>query len=243
MMTVHEVSRLAGVSVRTLQYYDRIGLLHPAERTEAGYRLYDAAALETLQQILLYRELAFPLKDIRRIIRSPAFDREKALDQQIELLRIKKAHLESLISLACRIRKTGGKANMDFSAFDTKKMDAYAAQAKASWGATGEYHEFEQKSRDRTQVQTMELNEQMMQIFAAFGAAKEKSPASGEAQSLVRQLQDFITEHFYTCSDQILASLGQMYAGGGEMSENIDSRGGEGTAAFAGEAIRIHCAK
>lgn len=86
MMTVHEVSRLTGVSIRTLQYYDQIGLLHPAEYTEAGYRLYDDAALETLQQILLFRELEFPLKDIRRIIQSPSFDREKALEQQIELL-------------------------------------------------------------------------------------------------------------------------------------------------------------
>ena len=69
MMTVHEVSRLTGVSIRTLQYYDKIGLLRPAEYTGAGYRLYDGEALETLQQILLFRELEFPLKDIRRIIR------------------------------------------------------------------------------------------------------------------------------------------------------------------------------
>ena len=86
MKTVHEVSRLTGVSIRTLQYYDRIGLLHPAEYTGAGYRLYDDTALEALQQILLFRELEFPLKDIQRIIRSPSFDRQKALDQQIALL-------------------------------------------------------------------------------------------------------------------------------------------------------------
>ena len=90
MMTVHEVSRLTGVSIRTLQYYDRIGLLHPAGHTEAGYRLYDEAALETLQQILLFRELEFPLKDIKKIIGSPDFDRSKALGQQIELLELKK---------------------------------------------------------------------------------------------------------------------------------------------------------
>ena len=88
MMTVHEVSRLTGVSIRTLQYYDRIGLLPPAEYTEAGYRLYDDTALETLQQILLFRELEFPLKEIRQIIQSPAFDRRKALEQQVELLSI-----------------------------------------------------------------------------------------------------------------------------------------------------------
>ena len=106
MMTVHEVSKLAGVSIRTLQYYDNIGLLHPAEYTEAGYRLYDDTALETLQQILLFRELEFPLKEIKGIIQSSAFDRQKALDQQIELLQLKKEHLENLIDLACGIKTT-----------------------------------------------------------------------------------------------------------------------------------------
>ena len=77
MMTVKEVSRLTGVSVRTLQYYDQIGLLHPGTRTEAGYRLYDAATLETLQQILLFRELKFSLKEIAVILQNPHFDRER----------------------------------------------------------------------------------------------------------------------------------------------------------------------
>ena len=85
MMTVNEVSKLTGVSIRTLQYYDRIGLLHPAKYTEAGYRLYDDTALERLQQILFFRELEFPLKDIREIVGSPGFDRSKA---QVTVLRM-----------------------------------------------------------------------------------------------------------------------------------------------------------
>ena len=81
MMTVHEVSRYTGVTVRALQYYDRIGLLSPAERTPAGYRLYDEGSLERLQQILLFRELGFSLDDIRRILDSPDFDWNRALTQ------------------------------------------------------------------------------------------------------------------------------------------------------------------
>ena len=243
MMTVHEVSRLTGVSIRTLQYYDKIGLLHPAEYTEAGYRLYDDTAMETLQQILLFRELEFPLKDIRQIISSPSFDRSKALEQQIELLQLKKEHLENLIDLACGIKMTGVKPHMDFSAFDTKKLDEYAAQAKASWGTTPEYLEFEQKSAGRSQAENMDLNARMMQIFAEFGAIRNESPASEKARQLVKKLQDFITEHFYTCSDQVLSGLGQMYAGGGDMTANIDRYGGEGTAAFANEAIQAYCSK
>lgn len=243
MMTVHEVSRLTGVSIRTLQYYDQIGLLHPAEYTEAGYRLYDDTALETLQQILLFRELEFPLKEIKGIIRNPAFDRQKALSQQIELLQLKKEHLENLIDLARGIKMTGVKRNLDFSAFDTKKIDEYAAQAKASWGKTPEYHEFEERSRTRSKEEESALAQQMMAIFAEMGEHKGGDPALAPVQALVARLQDFITKHYYTCTDQILAGLGQMYAGGGDMTANIDRAGGEGTAVFAAKAIKVFCAK
>ena len=240
MMTVHEVSRLTGVSIRALQYYDRIGLLRPASYSEAGYRLYDDESLETLQQILLFRELEFPLKEIKRIIQAPSFDRNKALEQQIKLLRLKKEHLERLIDLAREI-KEGGTAQMDFSAFDTAKMEEYAAQAKASWGTTAAYREYEEKSKDRPAEKELELGEQMMQIFAELGKVKDGSPASEEAQALVRKLQAFITEHYYACSREILSGLGRMYAGGGEMTENIDRYGGAGTGVFANEAIQIYC--
>ena len=240
MMTVHEVSRLTGVSIRALQYYDRIGLLRPASYSEAGYRLYDDESLETLQQILLFRELEFPLKEIKRIIQAPSFDRNKALEQQIELLRLKKEHLEKLIDLAREI-KEGGTAQMDFSAFDTAKMEEYAAQAKASWGTTAAYREYEEKSQNRSTEKELELGEQMMQIFAELGKVKDGSPASEEAQALVKKLQAFITEHYYACSKEILSGLGRMYAGGGEMTENIDRCGGAGTGVFANEAIQIYC--
>ena len=145
MMTVNEVSKLTGVSIRTLQYYDKIGLLHPAKYTEAGYRLYNDAALETLQQILLFRELEFPLKDIKEIISRPDFDRSKALEQQIKLLTLKKEHIENLIDLAKGIKLLGVR-KLKFEAFDTSKIDEYAAQAKAYWGKTPAYKEFEEKS-------------------------------------------------------------------------------------------------
>ena len=243
MMTVHEVSRLTGVSIRTLQYYDRIGLLPPAEYTEAGYRLYDDTALETLQQILLFRELEFPLKEIRQIIQSPAFDRRKALEQQVELLELKKERLDRLIALARGIQTTGVKQNMDFSAFDTKKLDEYATRAKEAWGDTPAYKEFEQKAKGRTDTENAELNRQMMAIFADFGAIRDTDPAGEAAQALVRRLQDFISAHHYNCTARILSGLGQMYAAGGEMTENIDRAGGIGTAEFSAKAIAVYCAK
>ena len=240
MRTVHEVSKLTGVSIRTLQYYDRIGLLRPTEYTQAGYRLYDDTALETLQQILLFRELEFPLKDIKRIISNPDFDRSKALGQQIELLKLKKEHIENLIDLAIGIKAIGVK-ELTFDAFDTRKIDEYAAQAKASWGTTPAYKEYEEKSKGRTKEEDINIGKGMMDIFAEFGTIRNTDPASEEAQTLVKKLQDYITEHFYTCTKEILSSLGKMYGGGGDFTASIDNYGGEGTAVFAHQAIEIYC--
>lgn len=240
MMTVNEVSKLTGVSIRTLQYYDKIGLLHPAKYTEAGYRLYDDAALEKLQQILLFRELEFPLKDIKKIISSPDFDRSKALEQQIELLQMKKEHIENLIDLAKGIKLLGVR-KLAFDAFDTKKIDEYAAQAKASWGTTPAYKEFEEKSKGRSREEDQKIYQGMIDIFGEFGQIRDTDPASAEAQALVKKLQNYITEHMYTCTREILSGLGKMYAGGGDFTKNIDSYGGEGTAVFAARAIEIYC--
>lgn len=240
MMTVHEVSRLTGISIRTLQYYDKIGLLAPDKVTEAGYRLYDERGLEKLQQILLFRELEFPLGDIREIVNSPGFERKKALSQQIELLLLKKEHIESLIELARKTLETG-ESSMNFDVFNTDKLKDYAAQAKASWGETAAYREFEQKSLGRSKEEETSLAGQMMGIFAEFGMVKDDDPASDAAQSLVRKLQAFITKNYYTCTKDILSGLGKAYAAGGEFTKNIDKAGGEGAAKFAAEAIDAYC--
>ncbi len=240
MMTVKEVSKLAGVSIRTLQYYDSIGLLKPAEYTGSGYRLYDDTALERLQQILLFRELEFPLKEIRKIIESPDFDKEKALDQQIELLTLKKKHLEKLITFARGIKKKGANT-MDFTAFDTSRLDEYTKKAREQWGDTGAFKEYEKKASGRSKEEEQELWKEFMKLFEKFGKIKDKDPASSEAQTLVREIQDYITEHFYECTNDILAGLGKMYSSGGEFTANIDKAGGAGTAEFAGKAIEICC--
>lgn len=240
MMTVNEVSKLAGVSIRTLQYYDTIGLLKPAEYTESGYRLYNKQALERLQQILLFRELEFPLKEIKEIIDAPNFDRNKALAQQIELLTMKKEHLENLINFARGIKDIGVK-NMDFTAFDTSKIDEYSKRAKEQWGNSPEYKEFAEKSKNWTKDDEKNMANDFMDIFKEFGEMKEIDPSSDMAQGQVKKLQDYISGHFYNCTPEILNSLGNMYAGGGEFTENIDAAGGEGTAQFAADAIAIYC--
>lgn len=191
MMTVNEVSKLSGVSIRSLHHYDKIGLLPATEVTAAGYRLYDDKALERLQMILLFKELQFPLKEITTILDNPEFDRSKALEQQIKLLELRKEHLENLIDLARGIKMIGVQkmSTMSFDAFDTRKIDEYAAQAKASWGTTDAYKEFEKKSAGRSREEEQVLGVQMMEIFAEFGKIRNKKPESEEAQALVKKLQ------------------------------------------------------
>lgn len=240
MMTVNEVSKLTAVSVRTLHYYDEIGLLPPAVTTDAGYRLYDEKSLERLQQILLFRELEFSLKDIKEIIDSPGFDRKKALTEQIRLLTLKKEHFENLISFAKQIESTGG-YDMNFEVFDRQKIEKYKAGAKKTWGDTAAYREYEEKTVDYSDEKQEVLAMDMMNIFKEFGSKMDNAPADADVQKLVKKLQDFITANYYTCTKEILSGLGQMYASGGEMTDNIDAAGGKGTAEFAAKAIAEYC--
>lgn len=237
MKTVAQVSRLSGVSVRALHHYDEIGLLKPTAVTEAGYRLYDEAAVARLQTILLFRELDFPLKDIKRILGNPAFERKEALAQQIKLLTAKKERLEKLIALAEHTMNQGG-CTVDFSAFDKQKEEAYRREAKEKWGGTAAYAEYEARQGEAPPQGTdTGLAEQFMQ----FGALKEKAPNSAEAVAQAAALQAYITEHYYTCTKPILAGLGLMYTEDERFRTYIDSVGGEGTAAFAGRAIAAYC--
>ena len=132
---------------------------------------------------------------------------------------------------------------MSSDTFDTKKLNEYAAQAKAAWGETAAYKEFEQRSKGRSREEEASLAGGMMQIFAEFGTIKEEDPASPKAQAAVGKLQGFITQHYYTCTKEILSGLGRAYAAGGEFTQNIDRAGGKGTAGFAAKAIEIYCRK
>ena len=236
MKTVKAVSKIAGISVRTLQYYDHIGLLSPATRSEAGYRLYSDDDMRRLQRILLLRELDFPLKSIIEIMK----DGFLSIDEQIEILELKKARLENLIILAKKIKVSGGDY-MDFNAFNDEKIKDYSKCAKELWGKTEAYKEFESKQKGRSQDDFKLINQQLMMMFREFADIKQRGPESKEAQTLVKKLQDFITTNYYACTNEILAGLGKLYASNSEFSKNIDEFAGEGTAEFAGKAIEHFC--
>ena len=236
MRTVKEVSKLTGVSVRTLHHYDAIGLLKPTMVTEANYRLYDDTALERLQAILLFRELQFPLKEIKGILDNPAFDPAEALDQQIKLLELQKKHIEDLISFAHEIKEKGVK-KMEFDAFDKTEIDQYAAEVKERWGNTKAYGEWQQKAKGKTKQELKETEERFLALFAEIGSLKNHSLEEEIVIKKVREIQKFITENYYTCTDEIFKGLGEMYVADERMKKNIDQAGGEGTAEFVKQVI------
>ena len=236
-MQTREFAELTGVSVRTLHYYDEIGLLKPSYVDEQNrYRFYDENSLERMQEILFYRELDFPLKSIAEILASPNYDKQKAFAEQRRLLTLKKDRLEQLIAAL----EQAEKGEITMSVFDNSQYEAarrqYEDEAKQRWGDTAAYHEYEQRG------DTADATEGLMAIFADFAACKAagNAPDSPAAHELVKTLQDYITVHFYTCTKEILSGLGQMYVGDERFRTNID-RYGDGTAAFAAQAMTVYC--
>ena len=235
-MQIKAFATLVGVSVRTLRYYDEIGLLKPARVDEQnGYRLYDEQSLLRMQEILFYRELDFSLREISGLLSSGGHERMAAFAQQKQLLILKKERLERLIR-ALEDALRGGEIAMD--AFDNERYEQYKSEVKEKWGGTKAYAESVEKAKNRTEAQSSEDIAGMDRILGAFAVCRHTAaPDSPEAQTLVRDLQAYITAHFYTCTDEILSALGQMYVADERFKYNIDKHGA-GTAAFISEAIK-----
>ena len=238
-MQIKEFSRFTGVSVRTLHYYDEIGLLKPARVDKAtGYRYYDEHSLLRMQEILFYRELDFPLKHIEEILTSPNYDKHKALQAQKEMLILKKERLERLIFAI----DGATKGENVMKAFDNTEFEKYKAEAQEKWGKTEAYKEHAEKTKGYSKDKWNSMAAGMDAIMGQFAASMKQgdAPDSGAAQDLVKALQNHITENYYTCTKEILFGLGQMYVTDERFKANIDKHG-DGTAAFICEAIRTYC--
>lgn len=240
-MLVRDFAEFTGVSVRTLHYYDEIGLLEPADVDKfTGYRYYDENSLLRMQEILFYRELDFSLKSIGEILSSQSYSKNDALKEQKHLLTLKKERLERLISAIDNAMK--GENVMH--AFDNSDFEKYKAEAQERWGKTDAYKQYEEKTKHHSAKKHNDLAEGMDRIMADFALCMKngKTPDSTEAQSLVQQLQNHITENYYRCTNEILAGLGQMYVADERFKSNIDKHG-DGTAAFISNAVEAYCRK
>jgi len=237
--SISEMANITGVSVRTLHYYHEIDLLFPSHISETGYRYYDESALESLQQILFYRELDFPLKEIAEIMNSPAYKKKEALKRQKELLELKRQRLNNLISLLDANLK--GEKKMSFKEFDMVPIEEakqkYADEVREKWGSTDAYSQSMKKTKHYSKEDWELVTKKSQDIINKFSGRIGEEPSSKEVQSLVKEWQDFITESYYDCTDEILKGLGEMYVADERFKKNIDKYK-EGTAEFIRDAIR-----
>lgn len=239
-MQIKEFSLLTKVSVRTLHYYDEIGLLKPDEvDRENGYRYYGERAFEKMLEILFLRELGFPLKSIKEILSSPTYNKKEAFRKQKELLKLKKERIEKMISVLEEAEKGELKImTIDNSYEKTRKQ--YEAEVKEKWGNTDAYKESQQKTAIYSKEKWNDVSSGLDEVIAEFAKAKAEGKTAEDSTSLAEKLQQYITDNFYTCTKEILAGLGEMYVLDERFKENIDKHG-EGTAEFMREAIGIYC--
>lgn len=243
-MTVKEVANLTGVSVRTLHYYHREGILIPCEVTENKYRYYDATNLEQLQNILFLRELDFSIQEIKGILADPNYDEMDSFKKQRHLLQLKRNRLDKLIALLDQ--KLQGEETMNFKPFDMKEIEEnqtkYQKETQERWGNTDAYHQSEQKTKGYTPENWAAIHNETEAIYAGFVANMDKDTADPIVQDLVVQWQNNITKHYYNCTNEILAGLGLMYVHDDRFKENIDEHA-TGLAQFMSDAIGIYTAK
>lgn len=240
-LSISEAARRTGVSVRTLRYYDEIGLLKPSEVSPAGYRFYDGDAMETLQQILFYRELGIGLTQIGTILRAPDNDRTEELQKHRALLLMKRQRLDDMLRLVDET--IGGTVMFDERPRPTEAeveglKAEYAREAAERWGNTEAFFESREKHSQYTPEMEEQIKSEMEDIFRAFGRCTD--PAAPETQALVRRWQGHITKYHYNCTDSILSCLGDMYVNDPRFQKNLDQYG-DGTAQLMHDAIKIAC--
>lgn len=241
-MKVKTVADLVGISVRTLHHYDEIGLLTPDKISESGYRIYSDENLETLQQILFFRELGFPLKKIKEIINRPQFDRQQSLELQRKMLLDKRRRLDQMITTIDKtIQHMKGEIPMTnqerFTGFDFSH-NPYEQEARERWGD-------EAVDKANAKVRNMSRDEQQTYaqsfeaIYKKLATLRHNPPQSAEAQAAIKEWYDFLNINHNNCyPPEVFKGLGQMYVDDERFTKNID-KFGTGLAMFMRDAMAV----
>jgi DNA-binding transcriptional MerR regulator len=242
-LTIGAAARLAGVTVRTLHHYHRIGLVVPEERTAAGYRVYRRAQIARLQEVLFFRELGFSLDEIKRIVTRPGYQRAEALRRQRALLLERSAHLQELIgaldaALDAEKRGTAMTSEEMLEVFGGFDPSEYQDEARERWGDTEAYRESARRAAAYTKADWEQIRREGEEIDASFVALMKtgKPPGSSEARAVAERHRAHISKWFYPCTPEIHAGLGQMYLADPRFTRNID-RAAPGLAAYMARAI------
>lgn len=219
---INQIAEMAGITIRTLRYYDKIGLLIPSARSEAGYRLYSADDLERLQQILFFRELDFSLAGIQELMNNPSYDRTEALAMQIDWLNKKAAHYSKLARLAqTTLKHLEGGVKMTekdlFDGFDYEKMQEeqkkYEDEVKERWGNSDAYRISRERTAKYTKEDWEKINQVQMDNMKELCELYQAGVAYDDPRVLqvVENAMNFISRYFYPCNLEIMSGLGNMY--------------------------------
>ncbi len=245
MMKVKEVADLVGISVRTLHHYDEIGLLTPEQTTESGYRIYSDENLETLQQILFFKELGFPLKKIKQILDRPSFDRNEALIMHKKMLIEKRERIDKMIATIDKtILHSKGEVTMTnkekFEGFDFSD-NPYEDEARERWGDEA-VDNSNKKIANMSNEEKAKLQQACNDIYQKLATIRHQSPESDEAQIAIKAWYDLLNNNFGTYTLDAFKGLGQMYTADERFTKNIDQFG-EGLAKFMSEAMAVYADK
>jgi DNA-binding transcriptional MerR regulator len=247
--SVGQVARLAGITVRTLHHYDEIGLLSPQIRTAAGYRHYDDADLERLQQVMFYRELGFALDDITELLRDPDADPTDHLRRQHELL-LRRAErvlaMVDAVETAMEANRMGISLTPEerFEVFGPEDPAQYAEEAEERWGSTDAYKQSHQRTKAYTKADWLEVKAEVDAIESAYAQAMAAGlPADGdEATAAAERHRRHINDRFYDCSYEFHSGLARMYVADDRFARHYDERAA-GLAQYVHDAILANAAR
>ncbi|WP_448641977.1 MerR family transcriptional regulator [Geodermatophilus sp. URMC 63] len=248
-MNVGEVAALAGVTVRTLHHYDRIGLLSPSGRTAAGYRRYSAADLDRLHQVLLYRELGFPLEEVATLLDDPSADPAEHLRRQHRLLRDR---LERTQAMVAAVEKEMEAMTMGISLTPQERFELfgdwlpeeYEQEAEERWGDTEAWSQSQARTRSYTKEDWVRVQAEGEQVEARMAEALRAgvAPDSPQAMDLAEEARQQISRNFYDCSPQMHAGIGRMYVEDERFTAHYERRA-PGLAQWVSAAVQANAAR
>ena len=247
--TVGELARLAGVTVRTLHHYDRIGLLQPGDRSPAGYRRYDVHDLDRLQQVLVYRELGFPLEEVATLLDDPDADPAAHLRRQHRLLRDRLERTRAMVAavekeMEARQMGISLTAEEKFELFGENYSEDYEREAEERWGDTEAWAQSQQRTRSYSKADWVRVKEEVDDLNRRFVEAMRAGvPADSEqAMDVAEQHRQHISRWFYDCPPEMHAGLGRMYVEDERFTATYE-RIAPGLAQYVSAAVQANAAR